>query len=226
MGMGLISTIQVSKGVVTAGIVMGLAATIASLAIPVKLFGEARRASALTSASTPLTAATPAGFTDDGEGVRSTPYGPLTAIDRDFVRRVKLAGLWEGPAGQQAQQTSRTAQVKVAGEHMVDGHNSLNVADALAAQLLKVDRMPTEPTSEQKDWLAQIRSAPADRFDPLFVNLTREAHGKVFQVLAYTRAHTQNSQVRQLAEVADKTVRDHMDMLEKTQLWKPAEEAK
>ncbi|MFJ4188974.1 DUF4142 domain-containing protein [Kitasatospora sp. NPDC089509] len=217
--MGLISTIQVSRGVVTGGIVLALSGTIASLAIPVKLFGESRRTPAPPGVGQLLGADTPPGFVDDGEGVQETPYGPLTAIDRDFVRRVKLAGLWEGPAGQKAQKVGGTPQVKQAGKHMVDGHLDLNVKDARAAQLLKVDRMPNEPNDEQKGWLSQIQSASANQFDRTFVNLTREAHGKVFQVLAYTRAHTQNSQVRELAQTADVTVRDHMTMLELTGLW-------
>ncbi len=25
----------------------------------------------------------------------TTPYGPLSALDRDFVTKVRLAGLWE-----------------------------------------------------------------------------------------------------------------------------------
>ncbi len=66
----------------------------------------------------------------------TTPYGPLSALDRDFVTKVRLAGLWELPAGQQAEEKGTTAAVRTAGQHLIDGHTFLDerVRD-VAAQL-------------------------------------------------------------------------------------------
>src|SRR5688500_8939666 len=51
-----------------------------------------------------------------------TRFGPLTDADRDFLVKVRLAGLWEGPAGREAQQRAGSQQVKEAGQHLIDGH--------------------------------------------------------------------------------------------------------
>ncbi|MFF2041775.1 DUF4142 domain-containing protein [Kitasatospora sp. NPDC058170] len=220
-GMGLIGSLQLSKGIVTGGIVLALAATLTALLIPVKLFSEARRSGVFDRAG-----ATPPGFTDDNLGVQDTQFGPLTAVDRDFVRRVKLAGLWEGPAGQQAFKAGTTTAVRKAGEHMVTGHRTLDQVDLAAANVLQIVAMPNKPSPEQQGWLDEILGATPQDFDAKFVQLTRAAHGKVFQVVAFTRANTQNTQVRRLADEADRTVRDHMDVLEKTGLWKGEEQSK
>ncbi|MYV92272.1 hypothetical protein GT350_18860, partial [Streptomyces sp. SID1034] len=49
-------------------------------------------------------------------------------------------------------------------------------------------------------------------------NLLRAAHGKVFALVAQVRATTRNSLVRDLANDANRTVLDHMTMLEATGL--------
>lgn len=38
----------------------------------------------------------------------STRFGPLSALDREFITKVRLAGLWELPAGQQAEERGTT----------------------------------------------------------------------------------------------------------------------
>src|SRR5690349_12124244 len=55
----------------------------------------------------------------------STQYGPLSALDREFVTKVRLAGLWELPAGRQAQTKGTTEAVRTAGAHLVEGHTFL-----------------------------------------------------------------------------------------------------
>src|SRR5215211_3870626 len=44
-------------------------------------------------------AAPPAQAADDANTIVQTRFGPLTPADRDFLIKVRLAGLWEGPAG-------------------------------------------------------------------------------------------------------------------------------
>ncbi|MFD7449621.1 DUF4142 domain-containing protein [Kitasatospora sp. NPDC059827] len=219
-GTNLVGNLEVSRGVVTVGLVLGLAGTIAALVIPVQLFGEARRNDQLSSQVTAMNGqTTPVGFVDDGEGVQIKDSGPLTAVDRDFVRRVMLAGLWEVPAGTKAKSAGTTDAVKTAGEHMVAGHQALNLSVQTTAQILGIDKMPKEANPDQKNWLAQIMSAPPEKFDRTFVQLARSAHGMIFDVLAFTRTGTKNSRIRALADQADEIVRDHMKVLENTGLW-------
>ncbi|MGW2067355.1 DUF4142 domain-containing protein [Streptomyces sp. NPDC001953] len=144
-----------------------------------------------------------------------TAYGPLSALDRGFVTRVRLAGLWELPAGQQAEQKGTTQAVRTAGEHLVTGHTFLDARVRDVAGRLGL-ALPNQPNAQQRQWLATLDAAQGQEYDRDFANLLRRAHGKVFAVVAQVRATTRNSLVRALADDANTTVLDHIKVLEAT----------
>ncbi|MEV6022002.1 DUF4142 domain-containing protein [Streptomyces sp. NPDC052036] len=144
-----------------------------------------------------------------------TSYGPLSALDRDFITRVRLAGLWELPAGQQAEQKGTTQAVRTAGEHLVQGHTFLDARVRDVAGRLGL-ALPRQPNAQQQQWLATLNTAQGEEYDRDFANLLRQAHGKVFTVVAQVRATTRNSLVRALADDANATVLDHIKVLEAT----------
>ncbi|MFE9840700.1 DUF4142 domain-containing protein [Streptomyces goshikiensis] len=192
-----------SKHVIGTGVVIGaLAFTLIALLIPVQSFGG----------TTASAAAAPAG-TDDGAGTISTAFGPLTPQDRDFIRKVRLAGLWELPAGRQAQQRGTRPAIRTAGQHLIDGHTELDRRVIEVGQALAVD-LPNQPSDQQQGWLRQMDQAQGAQYERLFVQLLRRAHGKVFQLVAQIRAQTRNSMVRALANDANTTVLDHITVLE------------
>ncbi|MCX4529378.1 MULTISPECIES: DUF4142 domain-containing protein [unclassified Streptomyces] len=192
-----------SRHVIGTGIVIGaLAFTLIALLIPVQKFGG----------TTAAAATAPAG-TDDGAGTISTAFGPLTAQDRDFIRKVRLAGLWELPAGRQALQRGTRPTVRTAGQHLIEGHTELDRRVIEVGQALGVD-LPNQPTDQQQDWLRQMDQAQGAQYERLFVQLLRRAHGKVFTLVAQIRAQTRNSMVRALANDANTTVLDHITVLE------------
>ncbi|MFE9633584.1 DUF4142 domain-containing protein [Streptomyces sp. NPDC006463] len=186
----------------TGFVITALVLTLVALLIPVDKFGG--RAAAASGA--------PAGD-DDGLGILSTAYGPLTPADRDFVRKVRLAGLWELPAGRQAQQRGTRPAIRTAGEHLVMGHTDLDRQVIQVGQALGID-LPNQPSEQQRGWLDQLTRAQGDEYERLFVQLLRRAHGKVFALLAQIRAQTKNSKVRALATSANTTVLDHITVLE------------
>ncbi|MFB7509415.1 DUF4142 domain-containing protein [Streptomyces broussonetiae] len=145
----------------------------------------------------------------------ATPYGPLSAQDQDFITRVRLAGLWELPAGQLAERKGTTAAVRTAGQHLVDGHTSLDAHVRTVATQLGVP-LPNEPNAQQKQWLATLNTAQGEDFDRTFAAILRLAHGRVFTLVAQVRSDTQNSLVRDLADDANATVLDHIKVLEAT----------
>jgi predicted outer membrane protein len=183
----------------TGVIITGLAATLAALIFPVWSYADR-----------------------SGTGVDllnaesvSTQYGPLSALDREFITKVRLAGLWELPAGQQAQSKGTTDAVRTAGQHLIEGHTFLDErVRTVAAQLGLA--LPNEPNDQQKGWLAELNAAQGVEFDRKFANILRLAHGRVFSVVAQVRAATRNSLVRQLADDANTTVLDHIKILEAT----------
>ncbi|MFF4949613.1 DUF4142 domain-containing protein [Streptomyces chattanoogensis] len=192
------------RTIATGLVVCALVATLAALLLPVQLFGETAAAATNTVA-----------YDDDGGGTVNTRYGPLTPMDRDFVRKVRLAGLWEMPAGRQAQERGTTAAVRTAGNHLVAGHTELDRRSIEAGRALGI-QLANQPTPEQQSWLAQLSAAQGDDFAPVFAKLLRRAHGKVFGLVALVRDQTQNSMVRALANRANSVVLDHITVLEKT----------
>ncbi|MFE1289471.1 DUF4142 domain-containing protein [Streptomyces sp. NPDC058751] len=144
-----------------------------------------------------------------------TPWGPLSAADRDLVVQVELDGLWETSAGRQAIDRAPTKEVEEAGEQLVAGHTDLDRRVRKLAADLAIP-LPDRPTAEQQGWLAQLTAAQDGEYPRLFANLLREEHGRVFQQLAQVRSSTRNTLVRELATVINRTELGHISALEKT----------
>ncbi|RNF85650.1 DUF4142 domain-containing protein [Streptomyces botrytidirepellens] len=196
-----------SSRTIGSGLIIGaLAVTLAAILIPVSLF------------SSSSAAVLPNGVSDDGGGTVTTQYGPLTPTDRDFVRKVKLAGLWELPSGRMGKERGTSEAVKTAGQHLIDGHTELDRRTNEVAQALGVS-LPTQPNDQQQGWLNEMSQAPSSaEFERLFAQFLRSAHGKVFNLVAQVRAQSKNSMVRSLATRANTIVLDHITVLEDTGL--------
>ena len=148
-------------------------------------------------------------------GTVNTQWGPLTAADRDLVVRVRLAGLWELPAGQQAVQRAPSQAIKEAGDHLVVGHTDLDKRVRIVAAQLGVE-LPNQPNEQQQGRLQEMTAATGAEYEYKFVNLLRAAHGKIFPAIGSVRNSTRNTLVRQLASDTNQTVLDHITVLEKT----------
>jgi predicted outer membrane protein len=150
-------------------------------------------------------------------GWTQTQWGPLGPADRDLLVKVRLAGLWEGPTGQQAEQMATSAEVREVGRKLAEEHAQLdeevrNVSDQLGVPL------PSGPSSQQMGWMAEISSKTGSEYDRTFVQRVREAHGMVLPVISEVRASTQNDLVRQFAETSATFVTRHHGYLESTGL--------
>ena len=151
---------------------------------------------------------------DDGPAT-DTSWGPLTAADRDLLVRVKLAGLWEVPAGDMAQTHSTDQRVKAVGRVLAADHRRLNAEVAVAARKLQVT-LPDRPILSQQGWLDEMSPERGRAFDESFANRLRTAHGVVFTVIAEVRDSTRNTMVRAFATEANEVVEKHMSLLEST----------
>jgi predicted outer membrane protein len=145
-------------------------------------------------------------ISDDGEG-------PLSAADKDLVIKVRLAGLWEIPAGEMAQEKSRNPRIQKIGREIAAQHEVLDAFDRAAAKKLKIT-LPNKPNKDQQEWLAEMRDAEGTEFDEIYIDRLRAAHGKIFPAIATVRATTRNDTVRKLAQQANQFVVTHMTLLE------------
>lgn len=143
--------------------------------------------------------------------------GPVGPADRDLLVKVRLAGLWEMPASEMAVAKGSSAKVREVGTKIGPQHAILDDLVTKAAARLGVP-LPTEPTAEQKGWLAEMQRASGGQFDLVFTARLRAAHGKVFPLIASVRAGTRNEVVRELAAQANAFVLTHITLLESTGL--------
>ncbi len=145
-------------------------------------------------------------------------FGPLSAADRDFLVKVRLAGLWEGPTGRQAQLRSGNLAVRAAGIHLVSGHAELDAKVLAIGAAFRVT-LPEEPNDDQKSWMAEMTNAGSPRaYDQIFVDRLRAAHGKVYGLVAQIRVGSRNGVIRAFAQRTMEVVLDHITMLERTGL--------
>ncbi|TDC79118.1 DUF4142 domain-containing protein [Micromonospora sp. KC606] len=147
----------------------------------------------------------------------AAPAAQLNAADMALLTGVRLAGLWEMPAGVMAAERGQSPRVREIGAEIARQHEQLDLLCVEAANKLGA-LLPSDATAEQKGWLGEMQEANGAQFDQIFVTRLRIAHGKIFPVIGAVRAATRDATVRKLADDANKFVTDHMAMLESTGL--------
>ena len=150
-------------------------------------------------------------------GWTQTEFGPLGPADRNLLTAVRLAGLWEGPTGQQAEQQAISEEVREVGRKLAEEHTQLDAEVRRVADQLGV-LLPSGPNTQQLAWMDEISSQTGTNYDRMFVQRVREAHGAVLPVISEVRASTQNELVREFALTSAEFVTRHHEYLESTGL--------
>ncbi|MFC5813431.1 DUF4142 domain-containing protein, partial [Streptomyces heilongjiangensis] len=119
--------------------------------------------------------------------IASTAYGPLTEADRDFVIKVRSAGLWEYPLGEMAMERGTTPEMKEAGEHLVVGHAGLDELCRKIAPELNIT-LNNQASPQQQQFVATVDAASGKEFDSTAVQIMRVTHGQIFPAIAKIRA--------------------------------------
>lgn len=159
----------------------------------------------------------PSSSAPNQQGWVSTKYGPLGPADRDLVIKVRQAGLWEMPVGQQMEQRATQQKVRDIGTKISNEHIELDAKTrAIATELGIV--LPNQPSDQQQGWLREINAQAGDRYDETAVNRLRQAHGIVLPLLIAVRVGTRNAAVRAFADDAATYVTRHINYLESTGL--------
>ncbi|MFI9719978.1 DUF4142 domain-containing protein [Streptomyces sp. NPDC052396] len=156
--------------------------------------------------------------------VAATHYGPLSAADRDFVTRLRQAGLWQRPAERRAGQRGGTAAVRRAGERLAEAGDALDRHTGRTADRLGL-ALPGRPSAGQRSSLARLTAAHGAAYDREFVDTLRRAQGELFTLTGRIRPATRNTAVRELAEDANQTLLDGLRALEDTgpaDAWHPS----
>ena len=93
-------------------------------------------------------------------GLSNKGVGAVSDADKDFVIKVRLAGLWEIPAGNMAQEKSNDPRVVQIGKSIAAQHVVLDKLDRAAAKKLNIE-LPNKPNSDQQFWLQEMKNANA-----------------------------------------------------------------
>ncbi|MGW2825709.1 DUF4142 domain-containing protein [Streptomyces sp. NPDC001443] len=149
--------------------------------------------------------------------IAQTQWGPLTESDRDFVVKVRAAGLWEYPVGQIGLQQGNSKAVITASQHLIDGHAALDTTCRKIAPMLNIT-LPNIASPQQEGFVNTLKADSGAKFDSDFANILRMTHGSIFNTVAKIRSTTKNTLVRALADQANDTVLDHITVMEKTGL--------
>jgi predicted outer membrane protein len=156
---------------------------------------------------------------NDGEviGWTANQYGPLSPADRDFLGKVRQAGLWEMPVGQEMQARASQPRVREIAGLIHQEHQQLDARTIEVATTLGVE-LPNQASNDQRLWMQEITNESGPSYDATAVQRLREAHGIVLPIIAQVRVGTRNSVVRAFAEEADQYVTRHISYLESTGL--------
>jgi predicted outer membrane protein len=147
------------------------------------------------------------------DGWTMTSFGMIGPADREFLVKVRQAGLWEGPAGQLARDHAADKRVKEVGAQLATDHHGLDTQVRQVAAQLGVP-LPNEASAEQQGWVRELDGKRGGEFDRTFANRLRAAHGKVFALVGTVRSGTRNELVRSFAQTAVNVVMKHMTLLE------------
>ncbi len=150
-------------------------------------------------------------------GWTDTRWGPLGPADRDLLQKVRLAGLWEAPTGQQAEQRASSPAIKQVGNHLATEHADLDNRVRQTADKLGV-LLPSRPNDQQLGWMNDLSTRGGTDYDRTFVQILRAAHGSVLPLITQVRVGTRNDLMRQFATTADEFVSRHLGYLEGTGL--------
>lgn len=156
---------------------------------------------------------------DDG-ATRQTKWGPLSAADRELIKKVRLATLWEMTIAQEAMQRGSSRRVREISREIAEQHHALDEQARDLAERLDV-RLPVRPTADQQKWMADISGRSGRDYDRTYVKWLRLAHGQIFAFIGQVRGSTQNTLVRKFAEACNAAVLNHQRLLESTGLAGP-----
>jgi putative membrane protein len=139
----------------------------------------------------------------------------ISESDREFIRLIRFANLWEIPMGSLAKEKGNSQRVRDVGATLEADHRQLDTAVKDLADQFGV-QLPDQASSSQQKWMAEIKGSSGEAFDKAFADRLRAAHGSVFGVIAEVRAGTRNTVIRDFATTANTIVMKHMTILEST----------
>jgi predicted outer membrane protein len=144
--------------------------------------------------------------------LRQFAQDPKTAPDKLFVLNAYLDSSMEIQYSQQALGKTQDARIKDLANHMIADHTKLNGQLQQVAQQLNVELPQGTPTMKQSE-LDVIGSLSGKDYDQQYLGTMNADHAKAIACFEFAAANSQNAQVKQAAQEAVPTLRQHREMV-------------
>ncbi|HTX25370.1 MAG TPA: DUF4142 domain-containing protein [Steroidobacteraceae bacterium] len=161
-------------------------------------------------AQAPAPTVTPAP-TVNGTATTAGTSTRLDKSDRAFVREAAQANLGEIALGRLAEQNGQDPQVRAFGERMVKDHTQLNDQLTSMAQSLDVT-VPTSPSKKDDATLNKLAGLSGAAFDKAYARDMVKDHRMDIRKFEHEAKDARSAQVRQLADSALPTLREHLQL--------------
>jgi putative membrane protein len=132
--------------------------------------------------------------------------------DTTWVKAAHQSNLAEIAAGQAAQQSATTDDVKNLGAMFIEMHTQLDDSLKTAAQQLDI-ALPDEPTAQQQQQLASVKENSGQAFDSAWIAQQLASHTTTLNATQKELNSGSDDQVLQLAKTATPVVQQHIDGL-------------
>lgn len=132
--------------------------------------------------------------------------------DIAWMKAAHQSNLAEIAAGQAAQQSATTDDVKNLGAMFVQMHTQLDDALKAAAQQLNID-LPNAPTAQQQQQLAMVKQKSGQAFDTAWIAAQIAGHSTTLAATQKELQSGSDEKVLQLARTATPVVQQHLDRL-------------
>src|SRR5687767_15968021 len=116
-------------------------------------------------------------------GLAAAAEGGVGPAERDLLVRIRLASLWQVPAGQLALKQASSSKVIDVGEKIAKDQGDVDELVRSVAGGLGIG-LPNQPDAERREWLAELASARGEEFDRVLVDRLRTENSKLFPVIA------------------------------------------
>lgn len=140
-------------------------------------------------------------------------HAAVTTSAQDFVAGTAICDLYEIEAGRIAQARATSEGVRQAGGRMVKDHiaSSRKLREELAAGHLTI---PASLDSRRAKLIEELREAPGDRFDQIWLDQQRAAHRESVTLMRRYRKEGDDPGLRRFAGEALPIIESHLAHVE------------
>jgi putative membrane protein len=153
----------------------------------------------------------PAALAQDAAPNRAPAMAAEALSPQEFASAAGVANLFEVQTSELALQRSQSDRIKAFAQMMVDDHNKAAGALQTAASTEGNITVPPSLDTEHANKLAELKDAPDDQFDSLYVQMQTEAHQQAVELFTKYSESGPEGAMKNFAAQTLPTLQKHFD---------------